>query len=206
MSSLTTLATRDANECTETPNCRCGQTCELPGRVCAHVRPNFDVQIAGVATCNANTVNAPTLSNCQTLTQALKIVGTNNGKYPLPRTHASTSFQRAHSSMQASARPSSSIPVTLSCSSSATVASSGTTSTNRRRSSTVGMISSVLPYICGPLLLRADDDKQANTETTLYTVCLGQSSNNKGGSCLSVTDDWQLSYVFPTIRISDLSN
>ena len=68
------------------------------------------------------------------------------------------------------------------------------------------MISSVLPYIRGPLLLRADDDKQANTETTLYTVCLGQSSNNKGGSCLSVTNDWQLSYVFPTIRISDLSN
>ncbi|ETW76423.1 hypothetical protein HETIRDRAFT_460782 [Heterobasidion irregulare TC 32-1] len=135
MSSLTTLATRDATECTETPNCRCGQTC--------------------VATCNANTVNAPTLSNCQTLTQALKIVGTNNGI-------GQTFF--------------------------------------------VDPGNSVL-FFFGDCGFEWDNlnkqtqieycwDDFANTETTLYTVCLGQSSNNKGGSCLSVTDDWQLSFDF----------
>ncbi|THH06180.1 hypothetical protein EW146_g9696 [Bondarzewia mesenterica] len=132
---VSSFAARDATECTDPVNCRCGQTC--------------------VATCNANTVNAPTLSNCQTLGQALKIVGVSTGI-------GQTFF----------VNPGNAVLFFF--------GDCGFEWDNLNTKTTI--------EYCW--------DDFANTEATLYNVCLAAGSTNKGGSCLSVTDDWQLSFDF----------
>ncbi|KAA1470757.1 hypothetical protein DENSPDRAFT_879946 [Dentipellis sp. KUC8613] len=124
-----TLAARDQSECTSPTGCFCGQAC--------------------VATCTDLTSEAPTVANCQVISQAMEILGTNNAI-------GQTFF----------VDPDFSVLIFFSdC------------------EYEWDNISDETIEYCW--------DDFANVENALQNSCL-QGANN-GGTCLSVTNDWQLS-------------